>query len=683
MAMVQDERYLGVIWERSEMVAPLFDTPDRVFRSEAHLMGLFAPGVGAVRDENALVAHSPFPLPADTPLEAGFTLVGGPGGTVVPAIQDYVALRGLPAVPGFPGGFDAAVELLAAGWAHSSGYDGAGKWKHAVWPNFGFTQAADAVVYAQWLAVHAQATDTVAALTAAVAAGRQRLEENDPNYNSGIVHSPWPMGHHVLGRLPAYLQNRLNAGFSQLGLFDEQGIRPYVQQEGRPDFSSTHFANHANGYAAGPLRAILEAAQLTADPMLVEQAIALLDKQTALYAGSVPRGAQTWEIALHTPDIYAAGLLTGCYVMGYELTGREDLLEQARYWAWTGVPFVYLDPSVQGAFGPYATIPVFGATRWVAPVWLGTPVQWCGLVYRNWLLRLAGHDPAGLWKQLADGITASGLLQTWPLQDTERQGLLPDILNLDAQTRAGPAINPGTVQTGLPELFDRGSLYGVRRLHGTHWMAHGPGVLDVVWDLPLVARFTCQGWGAVPYSVHVAGLSQAPEAVLTGPRDAPPESMIGAAYSYDAGRGWLFISNVVGDASFYVATAYRSGDYDADGMPDTWEENEGLAVGQDDASLDPDADGVSNAGEFEADTEPTNGQSVLALREVRFARAGVEVDWQGGPGATQYVEVRNAAAGPRVWAPVFTNEPPTDVVNTWTAAPPSGERGFYRIRAAR
>jgi len=47
---------------------------------------------------------------------------------------------------------------------------------------------------------------------------------------------------------------------------------------------------------------------LRADATWTEAALELLDKQTLLYANTVPRGAQTWEIPLHTPDILAAGL---------------------------------------------------------------------------------------------------------------------------------------------------------------------------------------------------------------------------------------------------------------------------------------------------------------------------------------------------------------------------------------
>jgi len=107
----------------------------------------------------------------------------------------------------------------------------------------------------------------------------------------------------------------------------------------------------------------------------------------------VPRGAQTWECPLHTPDVLASAYSRAGLHVGYELTGEPALLAQARYWAWTGLPFIYLrDPAGQG-IGRYLTPPVYGATSWVAPVWMGLPVQWCGLVYADALFRLVRHDP--------------------------------------------------------------------------------------------------------------------------------------------------------------------------------------------------------------------------------------------------------------------------------------------------
>ena len=126
------------------------------------------------------------------------------------------------------------------------------------------------------------------------------------------------------------------------------------------------------------------------------------------------------------------------------MTGKAEYLHQARRWALSGVPFVYLwgDRPIM----TYATTPVFGATNWTAPNWMGLPVQWCGLVYADSLLLLAPHDRTLDWKHLAQGILISGEQQQCP--DGPTAGCLPDSFVLADQRRNGPMINPGA-QTSL------------------------------------------------------------------------------------------------------------------------------------------------------------------------------------------------------------------------------------------
>ncbi|MBP5670889.1 MAG: hypothetical protein J6X49_00740, partial [Victivallales bacterium] len=52
------------------------------------------------------------------------------------------------------------------------------------------------------------------------------------------------------------------------------------------------------------------------------------------------------------------------------------------------------------------------------------------------------------------------LQESFQLDDKVRQGLLPDYYLLNAQQSDGPAINPGTVQNGLPEAYERGNIFG-------------------------------------------------------------------------------------------------------------------------------------------------------------------------------------------------------------------------------
>ena len=313
-----------------------------------------------------------------------------------------------------------------------------------------------------------------------------------------------PQGPSPHTEVEAYVRSRHSEAVGLLKNFDAEGVKHY--QPGKVDYSRGHFTYHANGLAAADVTRVLEAATLSADPQLIAQGLALLDKQTSLYAGTVPRGAQTWEVPLHTPDILASAHMVKAYTLGYVLSDDPDHLEQARYWAWTGVPFVYLANPTPGEVGRYATIAVLGATNWQAPIWFGLPVQWCGLVYGSALHQLGQYDSSGPWRMLAKAITATGLQMTWPESDRERQGLLPDFFHLRAQISDGPAINPGTVQAHMPELFGRGQLYDVRRVEGRNWFIHAPCEIDDLDTSDDSLRFAVDGWGDATFHVLISGV---------------------------------------------------------------------------------------------------------------------------------------------------------------------------------
>jgi len=514
MAVSHEEHYIGLIWKPSDMVAAVFDSPDRICHSGAHVMALTAPAVGDSRFENDLVAHTPFPLKANQPLTVQAIIIGGKGRAVVPAVQKYVELQGLPDVPVFKGGFDGAVTLLAHGWLDSAINEG-GLFRHAVWgESFPAGPAGDAPMYIDWLGNYARDPDLLKRLSRARDLAVTKMPRGQP-YLSTVSHTRTPTAPFVFGGIYPYVEQRRIEAHGLLKHFDEQGVKLY--QPGKVDYSRTHFAKHANGYAAADLVRILEAATMSADRDLIAQGLALLDKQTVLYANTVPRGAQTWEVPLHTPDILASAHLVKAYTLGYILSGKQEYLEQARYWAWTGVPFVYLANPTAGEVGPYATIAVLGATNWQAPVWFGRPVQWCGLVYGSALHLLSQYDQEGPWATIAKGITATGLQMTWPTSDEKRQGLLPDVFELGPQMRDGPAINPGTVQAHVPELFDKGTLYDVKRLTTKGWFVHAPCAIRDLHEAKDSVTFTVDGWGRQVFYVLLSGVEAKPTGVTARP----------------------------------------------------------------------------------------------------------------------------------------------------------------------
>jgi hypothetical protein len=211
------------------------------------------------------------------------------------------------------------------------------------------------------------------------------------------------------------------------------------------EFRRGHFENTASGLCARPTLTLLEHAHLTGDP---DSLAAGLRGLAYLRRFRTPRGAQTWEVPLHTPDLLASAHATWAAVRAYELTGDATHLAEARRWAITGLPFVY-----QWSDRPvmlYATIAVYGATNWRRPNWIGLPVQWCGLSYAHALLLLAAHDDTLDWRRLAEGMLVCGEQMQYP--DGPSGGALPDVFDLRRQARLPADINP-SVLVGLRRQF--------------------------------------------------------------------------------------------------------------------------------------------------------------------------------------------------------------------------------------
>ncbi len=209
-------------------------------------------------------------------------------------------------------------------------------------------------------------------------------------------------------------------------------------------FSRGHFETTAIGLCAPKALALLDHYRCTNSTKARDAGYRAL---LAMERFDLPRGAQTWELPLHAPDLLAAAYAVAAFVRGAELCGpsnpddvarRREWIAQARRWAILGLPFVYLwgDRPIER----YATIPAFAATNWTAPCWIGLPVQWCGVVYADALVKLAAHDATGPWRVIAKGILATGEAMQHP--DGPLVGCLPDAFRLADQVRVPASINP-------------------------------------------------------------------------------------------------------------------------------------------------------------------------------------------------------------------------------------------------
>ncbi len=535
MTICADHRWLALSWQMKPEVAAVFDSPDRFFHSGGHLMGLILPGSdGTNREPNQLVPWYPMWLPADRPFRLTALILAGQGDTVVPSIQTYVRLNGLPELPPRPYTPTGYYRLAAHGWLHSKIREGV-LYRHAWWPHFGPQPAADAAWTMDWLSEHVGDPSLATELQNAAQQALQRVPPGQ-RLSHQIGHNRWPVPILCYDAEAAELQSLRAMAQAALKRFGPDGLVHFRPRPGKPNYARTHWTDHANGLTATVVRQLLEAAVWTGDARLQQEAVAALDRITAAYRNSVPRGAQTWEVPLHTPDILASAHLVECYVLGYQLTGRPDLLEQARYWAWTGVPFVYLRQPVEGSIGLYCTIPVYGATSWKAPVWFGLPVQWCGLVYAQALYQLAAVDSTGPWKKLADGITVAGMQVTWPEEDPDRKGLLPDVFFLRTQQRAGPAINPATLLLPAIQFFRETPPYQSRVFRRVRLCVLAPGQIESVQEQQNRLRFQVRpGWQR-PMDLVITGFRSEPRITVTALEGGPVQT---PHYERKLGAVWL------------------------------------------------------------------------------------------------------------------------------------------------
>jgi hypothetical protein len=540
MCVLANGRYIGLIWEQDPSFSALFDSPDRLFQSAGHVMGLLFPGSnGHNRVEGSLLPHAPQTLAAAKPLNLRATIIAGKGASIIPAVRHYVSLRPLPPAPDIAMDAQGYISLASAGWLDSEIRQG-NRYRHAYPGSFPPVPAADAAIMMDWLA--RRTTDMQLAQRLSDAAKAALAEVNPRDYNTATVsHVRFPVGSLLYGHVPENAARARQAATDLLKRFEPDGAVRY-RPSGKADYGKTHFAPDANGLTAQVVLSLLVSAAVSGDEELIAQALRhlrALDK----FADTVPRGAQTWECPLHTPDILASANLVHAYAIGYELTGQKPFLDMARYWAWTGVPFVYLTNPTSQHTGPYATIPVLGATNWVAPNWMGLPVQWCGLVYADALYELHAHDPTGPWQQIADGITASGIQQTFPANaDPERRGLLPDSFALRTGQRNDPAINPGTVQANAVRLFRHPPLYSFHAFRSSGLLLHAPGRLSELREEPAAVSFKVQPALGGSYSVLISSCKKPPRIRINGAQATD------STYDYDPDRRWLIL-HLNGDAA--------------------------------------------------------------------------------------------------------------------------------------
>ncbi len=465
MAIETKDGVVGVSWDPLREWAPGERLPSAQFEPDKGLMTLFAPSIPDYVDENHDYATTPYTLKPGEKMTLKMTFFSEAGKKITDVIPDYLKSHPLKRTAGAAEA-EKIVETCFKAYAGTLYSPKDKGWKnhfglHQTYsPNPGFA----AKIIAESLRT-----------------GNPELARKvdlDPSAQlaqyTGTTLDWFSAG--AKARVDTAIARQSPDGGFGYQIDDEmrKKVKELAAELGGVDTDTLGAIGETNsGLIARELGAILDCAVRTGGRKYIIPALKGLDK---LNSFTVPRGAQTWEVHAHAPDVFAAGLAIDCNIAGYHLTGDEKYLDHATFWAKTGLPFIYtwvppLDPvpaavlhfddngegpnpvmskpslfysETKRRITPGATIAVMGSSFYFVN-WFGAPVQWCGLEWAGSVQALMKLRPDPILQSAADAVFVSGAQQQF--DKGWAAGTYPDSWTLATNIASTAFIAPDTILT--------------------------------------------------------------------------------------------------------------------------------------------------------------------------------------------------------------------------------------------
>lgn len=470
MAVESSGLLVGLCWEPlgewaagKKLPCAEFESPNLADGARNHLMTLFVPSIPDYVEENSEFAKNPFELQPDQKIKLEMELFALPEARITDAISEYYARKGLIKPPPVPLGLEGTIDLCFKAYTESLYSPVDNGWKN----HFGLHQS--------YSYNNAYAARILAESIRKGDPGLARKCNIDPqaqlwHYTGSTL--DW-FSPDIAARVESLIKKQsLDGGFPyEISEREMERVKELARIGGSKETTLGEVGRTNSGLTARHLVGLLEHALKTGNKAWVTAAIKGLGCMNRF---TVPRGAQTWEVHAHAPDVYAAALCVDANIKGYYLTGDPKYLDYARFWAYTGLPFVYswvppIDPKPRSVFhadekgegtryvnsdpaefyenperhiNPGATIPVFGTTFYVTS-WFGNVVQWCGIAWAEAVQRLLKLKSDELLKTVADAVFASCAQQQF--DKGWAMGTYPDSWNLLTNTACAPFITPDLI----------------------------------------------------------------------------------------------------------------------------------------------------------------------------------------------------------------------------------------------